>query len=93
MAEEEEEVSPLMLGLSIVAAVILLFVGMLLMDVARVSHTGLSGSFAAMVQKNLTDDGEPEWLEEGKKKAGGDDEEEEGEEDAGEDESSEEEEE
>ncbi|MHC4779712.1 MAG: hypothetical protein ACYTFG_14145 [Planctomycetota bacterium] len=68
---EEEEVSPLMLGVSIVAALILLFVGLLLMDVARVGKTGLSASVAAMVQKNLTDDGEPEWLGEGKKKSGG----------------------
>jgi hypothetical protein len=77
MPEEEEELSPLMLGLSIVAALILLFVGLLLMDVARVSYTGLSGKVAAMVQKNLTKDGEPVWFEKSDKKKGGGDEDEE----------------
>lgn len=91
MPEEEEELSPLMLGLSIAAALILLFVGMLLMDVARVSYTGLSGKVAAMVQKNITKDGDPVWFEKGDKKKGG--EEEEDEEEASEEESSEEEEE
>jgi hypothetical protein len=72
--EEEEEVSPLMLGVSIVAAVILLIVGLMFMDVARVSWTGLSGNMAAMVQKNFTDDGPPLWFEGADKKKGGDEE-------------------
>ncbi|MHC5081682.1 MAG: hypothetical protein ACYTHN_21985 [Planctomycetota bacterium] len=67
MPEEEDEISPLMVGLAIVAALILLFIGLLFMDVAREKHTGFSGNVAAMVQKNFSKDGEPVWFTKEKK--------------------------
>jgi len=90
--DEDDEISPLMVGLSIAAAVILLFVGFLFMDVARVGFTGVSGGVASMVQKNFTDDGPPLWFEKSDKKKAGSDEDMDEEEDLEEDEVPEEEE-
>ena len=87
--EEEEDITAGMVAITIAASLILFLAGLFFVDILREKFNPISGKIASMVQKNLSDDGNPKWFSERDRKVDTEEDEvdlegEEGEEDEGE---------
>jgi len=87
--EEEEDITAGMVAITIAASLILFLAGLFFVDILREKFNPISGKIASMVQKNLSDDGNPKWFTDRDKKVASEDDEEnledaDGEEDEGE---------